>query len=239
MQYGHHHPVFLDVVVLLPLSNMSLILLGKKMGMTQVYDAANCLVPVTVVQAGPCPVTQIKTVGTDGYNAVQIGFWVQKESRMSGPELGHLKKAGIQEPVSHLSEFRTASAPEFKIGDVLTVSKFPEGTLVDVIGVSKGRGFQGVVKRHNMDGQPSSHGHMMHRRPGSIGMRQTPGHVFKGKKMPGHMGQIRRTTQNMTVVKIIEDKNLILVKGSIAGATGDYVVVRQAKKVRTSTPAKK
>jgi len=218
---------------------MSLILLGKKVGMTQVYDAANCLVPVTVVQAGPCPVTQIKTVDSDGYNAVQIGFWVQKESRMSAPELGHLKKAGVAEPVTQLSEFRTAQAPEFKIGDVLTVNKFAEGALVDVIGISKGRGFQGVVKRHNMDGQPSSHGHMMHRRPGSIGMRQTPGHVFKGKRMPGHMGQIRRTTQNMTVVKVIEDKNLLLIKGSIAGANGDYVVVRQAKKVRPAAPAKK
>jgi large subunit ribosomal protein L3 len=158
---------------------------------------------------------------------------------MSAPELGHLKKAGVTEPVSQLSEFRTAKAPEFKIGDVLTVNKFAEGALVDVIGISKGRGFQGVVKRHNMDGQPSSHGHMMHRRPGSIGMRQTPGHVFKGKRMPGHMGQIRRTTQNMTVVKVIEDKNLLLIKGSIAGANGDYVVVRQAKKVRPAAPATK
>ncbi|HTB64012.1 MAG TPA: 50S ribosomal protein L3 [Opitutales bacterium] len=218
---------------------MSLILLGKKVGMTQVYDAENHLVPVTVVQAGPCPVTQIKTVDNDGYNAVQIGFWVQKESRMSSPELGHLKKAGLKEPVTQLSEFRTTQASEFKVGDVLTVNKFIEGALVDVIGNSKGRGFQGVMKRHNMDGQPDSHGHMMHRRPGSIGMRQTPGHVFKGKRMPGHMGTERRTTQNMTVVKIIEDKNLILIKGSLPGANGDFVVVRQAKKVRAAAPVKK
>jgi large subunit ribosomal protein L3 len=217
---------------------MSLILLGKKVGMTQVYDGENRLVPVTVVQAGPCPVIQVKTVDSDGYNAVQIGFWVQKESRMTAPELGHLKKAALGQPVTQLGEFRTVKEPEYKVGDVLTVNKFAEGCLVDVIGKSKGRGFQGVMKRHNMDGQPDSHGHMMHRRPGSIGMRQTPGHVFKGKRMPGHMGQERRTTQNMTVVKVIEDKNLLLIKGSIAGANGDFVVVRQAKKVRSTTPAK-
>jgi large subunit ribosomal protein L3 len=124
------------------------------------------------------------------------------------------------------------------VGDVLTVGKFAEGTKVDVIGASKGRGFQGVMKRHNMDGQPDSHGHMMHRRPGSIGMRQTPGHVFKGKRMPGHMGQVRRTVQNLTVVKIIGDKNLILLKGSLPGANGDIVWVREAKKVRASVAAK-
>jgi large subunit ribosomal protein L3 len=218
---------------------MSLILLGKKVGMTQIYDGENRMVPVTVVEAGPCPVTQVKTVSTDGYNAVQIGFCVQKEQRLSRPEIGHLKKAGLSQFVSHLSEFRTAGEAEYKVGDVLTVAKFAEGALVDVIGTSKGRGFQGVMKRHNMDGQPDSHGHMMHRRPGSIGMRQTPGHVFKGKRMPGHMGQDRRTMQNLTVVKIIGDKNLLLLKGSLPGANGDFVVVRPAKKTRVATPAKK
>ncbi|MGA2051846.1 MAG: 50S ribosomal protein L3 [Opitutales bacterium] len=221
---------------------MSLILLGKKVGMTQIYDGENRLVPVTVVQAGPCPVTQVKTVDSDGYNAVQIGFWPQKEHRLPKPALGHLKKAGLNGSdnlVSHLSEFRTASAPEYKVGDVLTVARFTAGAKVDVIGTSKGRGFQGVVKRHNMDGQPATHGHMMHRRPGSIGMRQTPGHVFKGKRMPGHMGQDRRTTQNLTVVQVVGDKNLLLLKGSIAGANGDFIVVREAKKVRVAGPASK
>jgi large subunit ribosomal protein L3 len=218
---------------------MSLILLGKKVGMTQIFDGENRLVPVTVVQAGPCPVTQVKTVASDGYNAVQIGFGPQKESRLTSPEIGHLKKAGLTQFVSHLSEFRTASAPELKVGDVLTVAKFAEGAKVDVIGTSKGRGFQGVVKRHNMDGQPVTHGHMMHRRIGSIGMRQTPGHVFKGKRMPGHMGQERRTAQNLTVVKVIGDKNLLLLKGSFPGANGDLVVVREAKKTRPAPVAKK
>jgi large subunit ribosomal protein L3 len=206
--------------------------------MTQLYDSENRLVPVTVIEAGPCPVLQVKSKGgIDGYNAVQIGFGPQKESRLSKPELGHLKAANLKQPVSHLSEFRTKSTPEYKVGDVLTVTKFAEGAKVDIIGTSKGRGFQGVVKRHNMDGQPSSHGHMMHRRPGSIGMRQTPGHVFKGKRMPGHMGQIRRTTQNLLVVKVFADKNIICVRGSIAGATGDMVIVREAKKIAKAVVA--
>ncbi|MEY3838013.1 MAG: hypothetical protein RL304_995 [Verrucomicrobiota bacterium] len=154
-------------------------LLGKKIGMTQVYDGENNLVPVTVVQAGPCPVTQVKTKATDGYNAVQIAFGAQKESRLSAGEVGHLRKAGVA-PHSHLHEIRLADDAKgdvAKVGDVITVEKFTAGQMVDVVGTVKGRGFQGVVKRHNMDGQPDSHGHMMHRRIGSIGMRQTPGHA--------------------------------------------------------------
>ncbi len=204
-------------------------LLGKKIGMTQVYDAENNLVPVTVVQAGPCPVTQVKTIENDGYHAVQIGFGVQKESRLSAGELGHLKKASV-EPVSHLQEIRLPAAAEVKVGDIFTVEKFTAGQMVDVIGTVKGRGFQGVMKRHDMSGQPDSHGHMMHRRIGSIGMRQTPGHVFKGKRMPGHMGSVRRTVQNLRVVQVLADKNLLLIKGSFPGANGELVLVRPAKK---------
>ena len=201
------------------------------MGMTQVYDGANTLVPVTVIEAGPCPVTQIKTAQSDGYEAVQIGFGAQKTQRMSKPELGHLKKAGA-EPLRKLAEFRVENASEFKLGDVITVAKFSEGQMVDIIGTTKGRGFQGVMKRYNFDGQPQTHGHMMHRRPGSVGCRQTPGHVYKGRKMPGHMGQVRRTTQNHPIVKILEDKNILLIKGSIPGAKGDIVIVRPAKKAK-------
>ena len=208
---------------------MSQIIIGKKLGMTQVYDGANTLVPVTVIEAGPCPVTQIKTAQSDGYEAVQIGFGAQKTQRMSKPELGHLKKAGA-EPLRKLAEFRVENASEFKLGDVITVAKFSEGQMVDIIGTTKGRGFQGVMKRYNFDGQPQTHGHMMHRRPGSVGCRQTPGHVYKGRKMPGHMGQVRRTTQNHPIVKILEDKNILLIKGSIPGAKGDIVIVRPAKK---------
>ena len=199
--------------------------------MTQVYDGANTLVPVTVIEAGPCPVTQIKTAQSDGYEAVQIGFGAQKTQRMSKPELGHLEKAGA-EPLRKLAEFRVENASEFKLGDVITVAKFSEGQMVDIIGTTKGRGFQGVMKRYNFDGQPQTHGHMMHRRPGSVGCRQTPGHVYKGRKMPGHMGQVRRTTQNHPIVKILEDKNILLIKGSIPGAKGDIVIVRPAKKAK-------
>ena len=198
--------------------------------MTQVYDGENTLVPVTVIEAGPCPVTQIKTAQSDGYEAVQIGFGAQKEQRMTKPALGHFKKAGT-ENLRKLAEFRVENASEFKLGDVITVAKFSEGQMVDVIG-TKGRGFQGVMKRYNFDGQPQTHGHMMHRRPGSVGCRQTPGHVYKGRKMPGHMGQVRCTTQNHPIVKVLEDKNILLIKGSIPGAKGDIVIVRPAKKAK-------
>lgn len=208
---------------------MSIALIGKKLGMTQVFDADNALVAVTVVEAGPCPVTQVKTAQSDGYEAVQIGFGAQKESRMSKAELGHLKKAGV-EALTELVELRFSEPAELKIGDVLKVTNFTEGQKVDIIGTSKGKGFQGVMRRHNFEGQPASHGHMMHRRPGSVGCRQTPGHVYKGRKMPGHQGQTRCTTQNLSIVKIIEDKNLLLIKGSIPGANGDIVLVRNAKK---------
>ncbi|PWM30271.1 MAG: 50S ribosomal protein L3 [Verrucomicrobia bacterium] len=212
---------------------MSKILIGKKLGMTQIFDEGNNMVAVTVVEAGPCPVTQVKTAQSDGYEAVQIGFGAQKEQRVSKPSLGHLKKAGVA-PVRKLMEFRVENASEYKPGDVLTVSAFQEGQIVDIIGTTKGRGFQGVMKRYNFAGQPETHGHMMHRRPGSVGCRQTPGHIYKGRKMPGHMGQVRRTTQNHPIVKILEDKNILLIKGSLPGAKGDFVVVRPAKKSKQS-----
>lgn len=210
---------------------MSTILIGKKLGMTQVFDADNALVAVTVVEAGPCPVTQVKTAQSDGYEAVQIGFGAQKESRMTKAELGHLKKAGVG-ALTELVEIRSDKPAELKVGDVLKVTNFTEGQKVDIIGTTKGKGFQGVMRRYNFAGQPASHGHMMHRRPGSVGCRQTPGHVYKGRKMPGHMGQVRRTTQNLSIVKIVEDKNLLLIKGSIPGANGDIVLVRTAKKAK-------
>lgn len=210
---------------------MSNTLLGRKLGMTQVYDGENRLVPVTVVEAGPCPVVQVKNTGADGYNAIQIGFAPQKEQRISKPELGHLRKAKVV-PVSTLREVRVNGEPEQKAGDVLTVSLFTEGQKIDVIGTTKGRGFQGVVRRFGMHGGPASHGSMFHRRAGSIGQCQTPGHVYKGRKMPGHMGSRNRTVQNLRVVKVIEDRNLLLVSGCVPGANGDLVVIRHAKKTR-------
>jgi large subunit ribosomal protein L3 len=205
-------------------------LLGKKIGMTQVYDAQNVLIPVTVVEAGPCSVVQVKTVETDGYNAVQIGFSAKKPKNTSKAELGHAKKAGLDIAPRVLGEVRLAAAPTLKVGDVVTVTAFTEGQFVDVIGVSKGKGFQGVVKRFRVAGGPAAHGSMFHRRIGSIGMRQTPGRTWKNQSMPGHMGSERKTMQNLRVVKIIADKNLILVKGSIPGANGDEVIVRSAIK---------
>lgn len=205
-------------------------LIGKKIGMTQVYDAQNVLVPVTVVEAGPNSVVQVKTVETDGYNAVQLGFSALKTKNASKAELNHAKKAGLESAPRILSEVRLVGAPTQKPGDVITVEAFKEGQLVDVIGITKGKGFAGVVKRFRVAGGPATHGSMFHRRIGSVGMRQTPGRVWKNQAMPGHMGQVRRTLQNLQVVKVVADKNLILVKGAIPGANGDDVIVRTAIK---------
>src|SRR3954462_15213500 len=212
-------------------------ILGKKLGMTQVYDAQNVLVPVTVVEAGPCSVLQVKTVATDGYNAVQIGFSTKKEKNTAGGEIGHAKKAGLEAAPRVLAEVRLQDAPTLKVGDVVRATAFTEGQLVDVIGVTKGKGFQGVVKRFRVAGGPASHGSMFHRRIGSIGMRQTPGRSWKNQSMPGHMGSENRTVQNLRVVKVIADKNLILVKGSIPGANGDDVIIRSGKKAKKAKKA--
>ena len=205
-------------------------LLGKKIGMTQVYDAQNVLVPVTVVEAGPCPVVQVKTTQVDGYNAVQIGFSQKKAKNTAKAEQAHAKKAGLEETPRILSEVRLESASTLKVGDVVTVTAFTEGQFIDVIGVTKGKGFQGVVKRFRVAVGPAAHGSMFHRRIGSIGMRQTPGRTWKNQAMPGHMGSEKRTVQNLRVVKILPEKNLILVKGAIPGANGDDVIVRSAIK---------
>ncbi|MDP2137487.1 MAG: 50S ribosomal protein L3 [Candidatus Didemnitutus sp.] len=211
---------------------MNTTLLGKKLGMTQVYDAQNVLVPVTVVEAGPCPVIQVKTVAIDGYNAVQLGFGAQKAKNASKAEANHAKKAGIEVTPRVLSEVRLTEAATVKAGDVITVAAFTEGQVIDVLGVSKGKGFQGVVKRFRVGGGPASHGSMFHRRIGSIGMRQTPGRSWKNQRMPGHMGSEFRTVQNLRVVKIIAEKNIILVKGAIPGANGDDVIIRAGKKAK-------
>lgn len=209
---------------------MTSTLLGKKIGMTQVYDAQNVLVPVTVVEAGPCPVVQVKTTQTDGYNAVQLGFSQKKEKNTSKAEQAHAKKAGLEETPRVLGELRLDGEPTLKVGDVVTVSVFTEGQFVDVIGITKGKGFQGVVKRFRVAGGPASHGSMFHRRIGAIGQRQTPGRTWRNQKMPGHMGSEKRTVQNLRIVKILPDKNIILVKGAIPGANGDDVIVRSAIK---------
>ena len=204
-------------------------LLGKKIGMTQVYDGDNVLVPVTVIEAGPCAVTQIKTVASDGYNALQIAFGRRKPHRVSKPQAGHLKKGGLTSAM-RLREVRCEEEPTCEPGTVFTVSGFGEGENVDIVGVTKGRGFQGVVKRYGFAGGPQSHGSMSHRRGGAYGQCQWPGEVYKGRKMPGQMGNVRRTEQNLRVVRVVKDRNLILVKGSIPGGNGSHVLVRAAKK---------
>jgi large subunit ribosomal protein L3 len=207
-------------------------LLGTKLGMTQIYDGENALVPVTVVEAGPCPVVQVKTPAKDGYHAVQIGFRKTKAHRVTKPETGHLEKAGAG-PHALLREVRLGEATSLKEGDMITVDAvFKEGQIVDVIGVTKGKGFQGVMKRFRVSGGPAAHGSMFHRRIGSIGMRQTPGRTWKNQAMPGHMGSVRRTVQNLRIVKIIPEKNLVLVRGSVPGANGDDVIIRAATKAR-------
>ena len=205
-------------------------IIGKKIGMTQIYDAQNVLMPVTVVQAEPCPVVQVKTVESDGYNAVQLGYSAKKPKNTSKAEMNHAAKAGLEVAPRILDEVRLKEAPAAKPGDTVSVEDFKADQLIDVIGVTKGKGFAGVMKRFRVAGGPATHGSMFHRRIGSIGMCQTPGRVFKNQKMPGHMGSKRRTVQNLRIVSVDAEKNLILVRGAIPGANGDTVVVRSAIK---------
>jgi large subunit ribosomal protein L3 len=207
-----------------------LALLGKKLGQTRVYDKAGNIVPVTVVLAGPNRVVQVKTVETDGYKAVQLGFDDQKsEKRVTKPLAGHFKKNNVQF-TKRTKEFRDFPK-EVKAGDVVGPDIFAVGDFVDAIGYTKGRGFEGVVKRHGFRGGDMTHGAKgWHRRSGAIGQRLFPGTVMRGMKMPGHMGQVQRTTQNLEVVQVRPDDNVILIKGAIPGSKGDYVVIRASKK---------
>ena len=204
-------------------------ILGRKIGMTQVWDENDNVVPVTVIQAGPCAVSQVKTKATDGYDAVQIGFGDIKAKNVNKPMAGHFAKAGV-EPVRYLREVRVENGEDHKVGETVTVADFADVTKVDVIGTSKGKGFQGVMRRHNFHGSPAAHGSMMHRRTGGIGACATPSRVWKGQKMPGHMGNERKTVQNLKVVQVRKDDNVILVSGPVPGAKGSYVVIRPAKK---------
>ncbi len=204
-------------------------LIGTKLGMTQIFDDEGRCVPVTVIEAGPCSVIQRKTAKTDGYEAIQIGFGPQKESRVTKPRAGQFKKAGV-ETMRELREVRVDAADETKAGDTLTAAIFEGINFVDVLGTTKGKGFQGVVRRHGFSGGRASHGSHMHRRTGSIGMCEYPARVFKGKKMPGQMGNVNVTTQNMKVVQVRAEENLILLKGAVPGANGSTLVLREALK---------
>jgi len=212
-------------------------LIGKKLGHTRIYSADGVITPVTVVLVGKNRVLQVKTPENDGYSSVQLGFGDQKPQRITKGKLGHLKKCGVDvetkapmESVQRIREFRDFGQ-EVKTGDLLGPDLFTAGDYVDCIGVTKGRGFEGVVKRHGFGGGDASHGAAgWHRRPGSIAPGSTPGWVDKGKPMPGHMGQVRRTVQNLEVVQVRTDDGVLLIKGSTPGAEGDYLIIRECKK---------
>ena len=202
-------------------------ILGRKLGMTQVWGEDDNIVPVTVIQAGPCVVAHVKTTETDGYEAVQIGFGDIKEHRVNKPMKGHFAKAGIA-PMRYLREVRVEDASQHSCGEVITVESFADTAKVDVTGVSKGKGFAGVIKRHHFAGGPGGHGSHFHRAPGSIGMCAYPSRVLKGMRMAGHMGCDRVTVKNLAVVRVDTDQNLILVKGAVPGGKGALVQVRMA-----------
>ena len=208
---------------------MNKALIGKKVGMTQIFDENGAVIPVTVIEAGPCTVVQVKTVETDGYDAVKLGFGSVKESKLNKPEKGNFKKANL-EPKKHLREFRLDSVENVTVGSELKADVFASGEKVDIQGTTKGKGFQGVIKRHGQHRGPMGHGSMYHRRPGSMGSTSTPGRVFKGKKLPGHMGVQTVTIQNLEVVRVDLDKNVILVKGSVPGAKGAILKLKTSVK---------
>jgi len=205
--------------------------LGEKLGMTQVWDDAGRLVPVTVVQAGPCVVTQVRTSDSDGYDAVQIAYGAIDPRKVNQPTAGHFAKAGVT-PRRHLVELRTTDAGEYALGQEITVETFEAGQKVDVVGTTKGKGTAGVMKRHGFAGVSASHGaHRNHRKPGSIGGASTPGRVFKGLKMAGRMGRVRQTVQNVTIHAVDAEKGLLLIKGAVPGPKGGIVLVKTAAKL--------
>jgi large subunit ribosomal protein L3 len=198
-------------------------ILGKKLGMTQIYTEDGKAYPVTVVEAGPCCVVQVKTLDNDGYEAVKIGFPEVKERKVNKPLLGSFKKAGVK-PFKVLKELRMVG---LQVGEFITVEKFTKGDRISVSGISKGKGFQGVMKRHNFSGGPGSHGSMFNRAPGSIGASSYPSRVWKNQKMPGHMGSERVTVKNLEIVDVRTDQNILLIKGAIPGAIGTMVEIKK------------
>ena len=201
-------------------------LIGRKLGMTQIFDDEGASVPVTVIQAGPCPVVQVKTPDSDGYSAVQLGFGELKEKHSTRAIRGHAAKAELELAPRVLREFRVADPTEYETGQEVTVEQFEVGQRVKVTGTSKGRGFQGVVKRHGFAGRPGGHGHPMARNPGSIGPGTDPSRVIKGKKMPGQMGDERKTIRNLRVERVDAERNLIFLRGSVPGAKNATVLIR-------------
>jgi large subunit ribosomal protein L3 len=205
-------------------------ILGRKLGMTQVFSDDNRMIPVTVIEAGPCRVVQVKTPERDGYSAVQLAFGTTKSQRLSKPELGHLKAANA-DPAQYLAELRVDDVSGFELGQILKADVFAAGERIDVTGISKGHGFSGVMKRHNFSGQGASHGnHKKHRAPGAIGACATPARVFKGIRMAGQYGNTKVTTLNLEVVEGDAERNLLLIKGAVPGPAGGLVFIRNAVK---------
>jgi large subunit ribosomal protein L3 len=202
-----------------------MMLIGKKLGMTQIFEESGRVVPVSIIEAGPCPIVQVKTLEREGYTAIQIGFDELKESRTNKPEQGHVKKAHVT-PRRILREIRVDDPSSFKVGDTLDVKLFEGARLVHVTGTSKGRGFAGTIKRHHFQRGRKTHGNKNYREPGSVGESAFPSRIFPGKRMPGRMGGVKRTTRNLTIVQIDAENNLLFIKGSIPGANNGIVFVR-------------
>lgn len=207
-------------------------ILGRKVGMSQIFDERGEVIPVTVIEAGPCFVTQVKTLERDGYAAVQLGFEEVKPKRLTGPQLGHLRKNQLP-PLRHLREIRVSDISQYEEGQKIRVSIFDVGDRVDVTGISKGKGFAGVVKRHGFRGGPKTHGQSdRHRAPGSIGAGTTPGRIYKGMRMAGRMGNARVTAQNLQVVLVDPERNLLAVNGAVPGARNGLLIIKEARKTR-------
>lgn len=206
-------------------------ILGKKLGMTQIFSATGTLIPVTVVEASPSVVLQTKTVETDGYNAVQLGYGTVKDKHVTKPMQGHFAKAGVK-PVKFIRELRLAGAPEYQVGQTVACDVFAEDEMIDVVGTAKGKGFAGSIKRHNFARGPMGHGSKSHREPGSMGPRISGGggKVFKGKKLPGRMGGQRVTVQRLTIVRVDTERNLLLIKGAVPGPKGSFLIIKNTVK---------
>ena len=204
-------------------------ILAKKIGMTQIFDEANMLIPVTVLEAGPCTVVQKKTVENDGYEAIQLGFVDAKEKQLIKPEKGHFAKAGVTAK-KHLKEFRLEDISAYEVGAEIKADVFVAGDKIDVVGISKGKGYQGAIKKYNQSRGPMGHGSKSHRVAGSMGAATSPGRVMKGKGLPSHMGSIQITVQNLEVVRVDAEKNLILVKGAVPGSKGTIITIKDSVK---------
>lgn len=212
-------------------------ILGRKLRMTQMYNEQGRRIPLTAIEIGPCPVVQIKTVANDGYDAIQIGFKNTKEKALNKPRLGHLKKADVS-PVKVLKEIRVDSVDDYKLGENLDIQMFSEGDKIDISGISKGKGFQGGVKRHNWGGGRKTHGSMFHRRIGAISAGTGQARIFKGKNLPGHMGNVKVTLQNLEIIKIDAENNIVYIKGGVPGPDGGMFYIRETHKKPKKRQAK-